>query len=334
MLKYAIKRFLTVLPVLLGVSLLAFSFLHLIPGDPAVAMLGERATPERVAEIRAHLGLDQPLFLQYFRYLGRTLQGDLGISILRGEPVGREILNRFPATLELALAAILLALLVGIPLGIASAVWRNSPLDLVSRLVSLTGVSLPIFWLGLVLAWFLGVVLGWFPTGFRLDSDVTITPLTRLHVLDSLLTGNLRGLGNALHHLALPALALATIPFAVVTRMTRSALLEVLSQEYIRTAEAKGCSRAAVVLSHAFRNALLPILTVAGLQVGSLLAGAILTETIFSWPGIGRWVYEAIQARDYPIVQGATLFIATIFVLVNMITDLLYAIADPRVRYD
>ena len=201
MLKYAVKRILTVIPVLLGVSFLVFSFLHLIPGDPAVAMLGERATPERVAEIRAHLGLDQPLFFQYLRFLGRILQGDLGSSILRGEPVAQEILNRFPATLELAMAAILLALLVAIPVGIASAVWRNSAFDLASRLVSLTGVSLPIFWLGLVLAWFLGVVLGWFPTGFRLDSDVAITPLTRLHVLDSLLTGNLRGLGSALHHL-------------------------------------------------------------------------------------------------------------------------------------
>lgn len=334
MLKYAFKRFLTVIPVLLGVSFLVFSFLHLIPGDPAVALLGERATPERVVEMRAQLGLDQPLLLQYFNYLGRVIHGDLGVSILRGEPVGQEILQRFPATVELALAAILFALLVGLPTGILAAVWRNSPVDLISRIVTLTGISLPIFWLGLVLAWLFGVMLGWLPTGFRLDPDVSIHPITRLYLLDSVLTGNLKAFTNALRHLVLPALALGTIPLAMIVRMTRSALLDVLSLEYIRTAEAKGCPRRVVVLSHALRNALLPILTVTGLQVGSLLAGAILTETIFSWPGIGRWVYEAIQARDYPIVQGATLFIATLFVLVNLLTDVLYASVDPRVRYD
>jgi peptide/nickel transport system permease protein len=201
-------------------------------------------------------------------------------------------------------------------------------------MVALTGVSMPIFWLGLMLAWFFGVVLHWLPTGFRLGTDVTLTSVTNFQVLDSLLTRNPQALVSSLRHLLLPALALSTIPMAVIARMTRASLLEVLSQDYIRTAESKGLPQQAVILRHAMRNALLPVMTVTGLQVGRLLAGAILTETIFSWPGIGLWIYEAIQARDYPIVQGATLFIATIFVTVNLITDLLYATVDPRIKYD
>ncbi len=331
---YAIKRFLTILPVLVGISLLVFGFIHLIPGDPAVAMLGEQATPERVAAVRAQLGLDEPLYKQYLIYLRKVAQGDLGLSILRGDPVLADLLHRFPATVELALSAILLALAIGIPVGIVSAVWRNSLFDGVSRLVALTGVSMPIFWLGLMLAWFFGVELGWLPTGFRLDTDVAVSPVTNFYVLDSLLTGNGQALSSTLRHLILPAVCLGTIPLAIIARMTRASLLEVLSQDYIRTAEAKGLPQRGVVLRHAMRNALLPILTVTGLQVGHLLAGAILTETIFSWPGIGLWVYEAIQARDYPIVQGATLFIATVFVLVNLCTDLLYATVDPRIAYD
>lgn len=332
--QYAIKRFLTIIPVLLGVSLIVFSFIHLIPGDPAVAMLGERATPQRVAEVRAQLGLDRPLSTQYLIYIGKILRGDFGASILRGDPVLRDLVRRFPATVELAGAAILIAILVGVPMGIVSAVWRNSLFDGGSRLVALTGVSMPIFWLGLMLAWFFGVVLRWLPTGFRLGTDVTLVPVTNFYILDSLLTRNPDALRSSLRHLILPALALSTIPTAVIARMTRASLLEVLSQDYIRTAESKGLPQTIVILRHAMRNALLPVLTVTGLQVGRLLAGAILTETIFSWPGIGLWIYESIQARDYPIVQGATLFIATIFVMVNLVTDLLYAAVDPRITYD
>lgn len=331
---YAVKRFLTILPVLVGISLLVFSFIHLIPGDPAVAMLGERATPERVAAVRAQLGLDEPLYRQYLIYLRKVLQGDLGVSVLRGDPVLADLMHRFPATVELALSAILLALVVGIPVGIVSAVWRNSLFDGLSRLVALTGVSMPIFWLGVMLAWFFGVELGWLPTGFRLDTDVAVPSVTTSYLLDSLIARDPRAFLSSLRHLVLPAVALGTIPLAIIARMTRASLLEVLSQEYIRTAEAKGAPQRTVVLHHAMRNALLPILTVIGLQVGHLLAGAILTETIFSWPGIGLWVYEAIQARDYPIVQGATLFVATVFVLVNLCTDLLYAAVDPRIAYD
>ncbi len=332
--QYAIKRFLTIVPVLVGISVIVFGFIHLIPGDPAVAMLGERATPERVAEVRAQLGLDRPLYAQYLIYAHKILRGDLGTSILRGDPVLRDLWRRFPATVELAVAAICLAVLVGVPMGIVSAVRRNSVLDGLSHLVALTGVSMPIFWLGLMLAWCFGVILGWLPTGFRLGTDVQLATVTNFYVLDSLLTWNLPALVSSLRHLVLPAAALSTIPMAVIARMMRASLLEVLSQEYIRTAEAKGLPQRAVVLRHAMRNALLPVMTVTGLQVGRLLAGAILTETIFSWPGIGLWIYEAIQARDYPIVQGATLFIATIFVMVNLVTDLLYAAVDPRIKYD
>ncbi len=332
--RYAVRRSLTIIPVLLGVSVLVFSFIHLIPGDPALTMLGERATPEKVEEVRRHLGLDRPIPEQYLIYLGKIVRGDLGISIVRGDPVLTDLLRRFPATVELATAAIFLALLFGIPIGIVSAVWRNSLVDSFSRVWALAGVSMPIFWLGLMLAWFFGVQLRWLPTGFRLDTGTAFEPWTNFVILDAALQGNWAVLRDALRHLILPAVALATIPLAVIARMTRASMLEVLSQEYIRTAEAKGLPQAAVILRHALRNALLPVLTVVGLQVGHLLAGAILTETIFSWPGIGLWVYESIESRDYAIVQGASLFIAVIFVVVNLVTDVLYAAVDPRIKYD
>jgi len=332
--RYAIRRSLTVVPVLLGVSVLVFSFVHMIPGDPALTMLGERATPEKVAEVRARLGLDRPIWQQYVLYFGHVLHGDLGVSVVRGDPVTTDLLRRFPATVELALAAIVLAITIGIPIGIGSAVWRNSLLDSLARLGALTGVSMPIFWLGLMLAWFFGVQLRVLPTGFRLDSGTTFVPWTNFVMLDATLQRDWSALADALRHLVLPALALATIPLAIIARMTRASMLDVLSREYIRTAEAKGLSRQAVILRHALRNALLPVLTVIGLQVGHLLAGAILTETIFSWPGIGLWVYESIESRDYAIVQGASLFIAAIVVVVNLVTDLLYAAVDPRIKYE
>ena len=332
--RYAIRRGLTIVPVLLGVSLLVFSFIHLIPGDPALTMLGERATPEKVAEVRARLGLDRPIWQQYVLYIGKALRGDLGVSIIRGDPVASDLLRRFPATVELATAAIVVAIALGIPIGVASAVWRNSLLDSLARLGALTGVSMPIFWLGLVLAWFFGVQLRILPTGFRLSSGTAFVPWTNFVILDALLQGDGPALADAVRHLILPALALATIPLAVIARMTRASMLEVLSREYIRTAEAKGLSRRVVILRHALRNALLPVLTVVGLQVGRLLAGAILTETIFSWPGIGLWVYESIESRDYAIVQGVSLFIAVIVVGVNLLTDVLYAAVDPRIKYE
>ena len=331
---YAIRRSLTVIPVFLGVSVLVFGFIHLIPGDPATAMLGERATPERADAVRKQLGLDRPIYEQYFLYMSKVVRGDLGTSIVRGDPVLPDILRRFPATVELATAAIILALLGGIPIGIVSAVWRGSFMDSLARVWALVGVSMPIFWLGLMLAWVFGVMLKWLPTGFRLQAGTSFEPITNFVILDTILKGDWAVLGDALRHIVLPSLALATIPLAVIARMTRASMLEVLSRDYIRTAEAKGLRQAKVVLHHAMRNALLPILTVVGLQVGSLLAGAILTETIFSWPGIGRWVFESIEARDYAIVQGASLFIAVVVVVVNLATDLLYAAVDPRIKYD
>ncbi len=332
--RYAIRRSLTIIPVLLGVSVLVFSFVHLIPGDPAVTMLGERATPQKVAEVRARLGLDRPIHEQYLLYIGKAIRGDLGVSIVRGDPVFTDILHRFPATVELAVAAIVIAILFGIPIGIVSAVWRKSLIDSLSRVLALTGVSMPIFWLGVMLAWVFAVELHWLPTGARLDSAADYEPMTHFVLIDAVLQRNWAMIPDALRHLVLPAVALATIPLAVIARMMRASMLEVLSRDYIRTADAKGLSRAAVVLRHGLRNALLPVLTVVGLQVGSLLAGAILTETIFSWPGIGRWVYESIESRDYPIVQGASLFIGVVVVVVNLLTDLLYAAVDPRIKYD
>jgi peptide/nickel transport system permease protein len=325
---YAVRRTLTVVPVLIGVSMLVFTFVHLIPGDPALTMLGERATPQKVAEVRQRLGLDRPIPHQYLLYVGNVVRGDLGISIVRSEPVLGDLLRRFPATVELALAAIALAVALGIPVGIVSAVWRNSAWDSLSRVWALTGVSMPIFWLGVMLAWLFGVQLRWLPTGFRLDSASDYTPWTNFVMLDALLQGEWALLRDAGRHLVLPAVALATIPLAVIARMTRASMLEVLSRE------SKGLPRSSVVLGHGLRNALLPVLTVVGLQAGRLLAGAILTETIFSWPGIGLWVYEAIESRDYAIVQGASLFIAVVFVTVNLATDLLYAAVDPRIKYD
>lgn len=334
MLSYIVKRVAGVIPVLLCVSMLVFGFLRMIPGDPALIMLGERATQENINRVREQLGLNKPLHQQYLTFLGNALRGDLGTSILRQEPVSQQIVHRFPATLELTLAAILIALVVGIPAGIISAVRRGTWFDTVSMLVALTGVSMPIFWLGLMLIFLFSVVLHLLPTGGRLTAGMEFTPITNLLLLDAVLRGDPRIFFQALRHLALPALALGTIPMAIIARMTRSAMLEVLSQDYVRTARAKGLKEGTVVIRHALRNAWLPIITVVGLQVGRLLSGAILTETVFSWPGIGRWLIDAIYARDYPIVQGVTLFIAIIFVAVNLIVDILYALVDPRIRFN
>ena len=334
MLSYIIKRVLGVIPVLLCVSMLVFGFVRLIPGDPALVMLGERATEENIARVREQLGLNKPLPEQYLIFLGNALRGDLGRSILRQEPVTQEILRRFPATIELALAALLFAIAVGIPAGVISAVRRGSWFDSSSMLVALTGVSMPIFWLGLMLIYLFAVVLHLLPTGGRLDAGTKFVPITNLVLVDSLLRGNIPVFFQGLRHLLLPALALATIPMAIIARMTRSSMLEVLGQDYIRTAQAKGLMARTVVVRHALRNAWLPIITVVGLQVGILLSGAILTETVFSWPGIGRWLVDAIYARDYPIVQGVTLVIALIFVVVNLSVDILYALVDPRIRFE
>ncbi len=350
MAQYFVRRLISVIPTLLGVTIIIFLLLRLIPGDPAIAMLGEHAAQENVERIREQLGLNRPLFLdrealrqgdvkgffdsQYIRYLGRLLQGDLGNSIHRRIAIADELKLRFPATIELALLSMLIAILVGVPVGITSAARRGSWLDSVSMVGSLIGVSMPIFWLGLMEIMLFAVFLHWFPSGGRLNPTIEVKRVTNFFLIDCIITGNGEALVNALKHLVMPALALATIPTAIIARMTRSSMLEVLQEDYIRTAHAKGLRESVVLSRHALKNGFLPVITIIGLQTGSLLAGAVLTETIFSWPGIGKWVYDAILGRDYPIVQSGTLLITLVIVFVNMLVDISYAFLDPRIRYE
>ncbi|GLV47792.1 peptide ABC transporter permease [Thermus sp. LT1-2-5] len=332
---YIVRRLLGLVPVLFGITLLVFLFLQLIPGDPAQAILGERGTPEQLAALREKLGLNRPLYVQYLTFVRNVLTGDLGTSAVSTIPVAEELKRRWPATFELALAATLVAVVLGIPVGTLAAVRKNSLLDTLSMSLSLVGVSMPVFWLGLLLVYLFAVNLHWLPTGGRLSTDLAIDfrPITGFLLLDGLLTGQPQVLGDALKHLILPALTLGTIPLAILTRITRSAMLEVLSQDYVRTARAKGLAERQVILKHALKNALLPVVTIIGLQFGTLLGGAILTETIFSWPGIGSYIYEGILNRDYPVVQAGVLVVATAFVLVNLLVDLSYALLDPRIQY-
>jgi peptide/nickel transport system permease protein len=333
--QYTLKRFSSLMPVLLGISLISFATLQFIPGDPVTVRLGERATPEQVAAIRSQLGLDQPLWVQYLEFLKHLLQGDLGTSIISGNPITSEIVSRWPATVELAIAAMVFAGALGIPLGIVAAVYQHRWPDQVARISSLLGVSLPVYWLGLLLVYGFAVSLNWLPASDRLDIAYSLSfqPITGFYSLDAILRGQLDVLLNVWLHLFLPACTLGTIPLAIITRITRSALLDVLTQPYIRTAYAKGLPRRWVVGRHALKNALLPITTVAGLQFGTLLGGAILTETIFAWPGMGTWVYEGILNRDYPVIQGGVLVLAILFVLVNVAIDLMYSWLDPRIRH-
>lgn len=332
MAQYILRRLILAIPVILGVTFFAYAML-LATGDPTSAIAGEHATPELRAAIREKLGLDDPLLVQYGRFLGRVLQGDLGESIFTRSPVTNELALFFPATIELALASLVIAVLVGIPLGTLAGYKHNTFIDLNTTIVSLIGVSMPIFWLGLMLLWVFGLKLGWFPTTGRLGIGIELQSITKLYIVDSIITLNGEALKSALHHLALPAIALATIPTAFIARITRSAMLEVLNQEYIRTARAKGLRERLVVVRHALKNAMLPVVTVVGLQTGLLLAGAILTETIFAWPGMGRWVVNAIVARNFPVVQAAVLVFALIFVGVNLLVDISYGWFDPRIRY-
>lgn len=350
MIRYIFSRLLTFIPTLIGVTFVIFMFQRLIPGDPAVAMLGEHAAKENVERIREQLGLNRPLFLdrealvagdlkgffdsQYIRYLGRLIRLDLGDSIHRRIPVAETLALRFPATVELALLSLFIAILIGIPVGIASAARRNSVLDGASMIGSLIGVSMPIFWLGLMEIMLFAVFLKWLPSGGRLSTGVEIKSITNMYLIDSLITGNIEGFIDAAKHIIMPAIALATIPMAIIARMTRSSMLDVLQEDYIRTATAKGLSEQIVLFRHGLKNAFLPVITIIGIQAGTLMAGAVLTETIFSWPGIGKWVYDSILARDYPIVQGGTLLIAIIFVIFNLLVDISYALIDPRIHYD
>ena len=312
---YALRRLLLAVPVLFGVSVLVFAVLHLAPGDPAAIMLGAQATKEDVVRLHRDLGLDQPLVIQYVRWMGHVLQGDLGRSIPLGRAVLPEVLLRFKATLVLTAGALLIAILLGLAAGIVSAVKQYTWLDRISMGVAVTGVSLPVFWTGIMLILLFALQLRWFP------SSGMSSPYGS-------------GVADVLWHLVLPAVTLGTASAAALARLTRSSVLEIIRQDYVRSARAKGLAERAVIARHVLKNAVNPIITVLGVQVGFLLGGAILTETVFSWPGLGSMMVRAIQARDYPLVQGGVLLIATTFVLVNLVVDLLYAVFDPRIRYD
>ena len=318
--------------MLFGVSLVVFFMVRAIPGDPAQILLGQTATPEAVREIRTRLGLDQHPVVQYLLFLRDAATGDLGNSIVTGQPVTTTLLERFPATLELALAALLFAVAVGVPIGVIAAVRQYSLLDRVTSVVALTGVSMPIFWLAMILVVIFTVNLEWLPFPGRVGNEVSFTSYTGIYTLDTLITFNLPAFWDVLKHLILPAIALGTIPMAVVTRMTRSSMLEVMNEDYVRTARAKGVVPWRVVFRHALRNAMLPTVTVIGLQFGLLMGGAILTETIFTWNGIGQFAIQSINGRDYAGIQGVVLYGAVFFVLINLLVDILYAVLDPRVR--
>jgi dipeptide transport system permease protein len=334
MLGFVLRRAGLVIPTFIGITLLVFSLIHLIPGDAVEAMSGERGMdPARYARLLHEFGLDRPLYVQYFDYLGHVLKGDLGRSLITHEPVLKEFTTLFPATVELSLCAIMLALLAGLPAGILAALKRNTILDYSVMGISLTGYSMPIFWWALLLILLFSVTLGWTPVSGRIDIVYDLPHVTGFMLVDTLLSGQAGAFRSAVSHLILPAIALGTIPLAVIARMTRSAMLEVLREDYVRTARAKGLPPWRVIGLHVLRNALIPVVTVIGLQVGALLAGAILTETIFSWPGIGKWLVEAIHRRDYQVVQGGILMSATIIIIVNLIVDVLYGVINPRIRH-
>ncbi|PQP35094.1 peptide ABC transporter permease [Desulfobacteraceae bacterium SEEP-SAG9] len=328
---YIIRRILILIPTLLGVSVIVFLMLHMTPGDPAELLLGERATEETLNAMREHLGLNQPLYIQYGMFLKRLMKGDLGETIWTRQKVWIEVKQRFPATIELSMVALCLSCFFGIIFGIISASKQYSIFDYVSMFGALVGVSMPVFWLGLIFMLIFSLNLGWLPISGRLSIDIDLEVITNFYILDAVLTMNWAALKDALWHIIMPAVTVSTIPMAIVARMTRSAMLDVLRQDYIKTAKAKGLSKFSVTFKHALRNALIPVVTTVGLQTGVLLGGAILTETIFAWPGMGKWMYDAVMQRDYMVIQGGTLFIAALFVVINLCVDVLYSIINPRI---
>jgi peptide/nickel transport system permease protein len=331
MLAYIIRRLMIMIPTLLGVTVIVFLMLHATPGDPAELLMGERATEESLDRLREHLGLNEPLHVQYGLFLKRLMRGDLGETIWTRQKVWTEVKHRFPATIELSLVALFISCFAGMILGIISATKQYSVFDYVSMLGALAGVSMPIFWLGLVFMLIFSLNLGWLPLSGRLSIGVDLEIITNFYILDAVLTRNWPAFKDAVWHIIMPAVTLSTIPTAIVARMTRSAMLDVLRQDYIKTAKAKGLSQLKVIFKHALRNAMIPVVTTIGLQFGVLLGGAILTETIFAWPGVGKWMYDAVMQRDYMVIQGGTLFIAALFVVINLCVDVLYAIVNPRI---
>lgn len=335
MFRFLLGRLAVLIPTFIGVSIIAFSFIRLLPGDPVGLMSGERVmSPERHAEISRALGYDRPFIIQYLDYLGGIVTGDLGTSIVTKRPILEDFLTLFPATLELSLCAIIFAVLFGIPAGIIAGVKRGTLFDQAVMGVALVGFSMPIFWWGLLLIILFSGILGWTPVSGRISLLYFFPPVTGFMLIDSLLSGQAGAFKSALSHLVLPTIVLGTIPLAVIARQTRSAMLEVLGEDYVRTARAKGLPPNRVIGVHALRNALIPVITTIGLQVGVLLAGAILTESIFSWPGIGKWMVDSVFKRDYPVIQGGLLIIAALIMLVNLTVDLLYGLINPRIRHN
>lgn len=333
MLRFILTRIALVVPTFIGILLLSFLLIRLVPGDPIEVRFGERGiAPERLTQLRAEMGLDQPLYVQFVDYLSHVARGDLGVSISTKNPVLSEFLALFPATVELGLCAMIFAILFGLPAGVLAAVKRGSIFDHALMSTSLTGFSMPIFWWGLLLILLFSVQLGWTPVSGRLAALYYIEPVTGFMLIDSLLSDEKGAFLSVLRHLILPTIVLGTIPLAVVARMTRSSMLEVLNEDYIRTARAKGLSSFRVIGIHGLRNAMIPVVTVIGLQVGSLLGGAILTESIFAWPGVASWLIEAINRRDYPVLQGGVLLVASLVMLVNLAVDVLYGMLNPRIR--
>jgi peptide/nickel transport system permease protein len=332
MLKFVVRRLLLLVPILLGLSILLFLWIRALPGGPAESLLGERATPEAIEQVERAYGLDRPIYVQYLKYLENLVSGDLGTSIASRRPVTEEIGRRFPATIELALAAMIFATVLGIPLGFFAAKRYGSALDHGSLVASLIGISIPVFFLAILLKYVFAMELGWLPTIGRQDVLISADHPTGFYVLDGIVTLNFEAAWDAAAHLILPAIALGSIPLAIIARITRASVLDVQNEDYVRTARAKGVSTRIVDRRHIFRNAMLPVVTIIGLQTGLLLSGAILTETVFAIPGMGTWLAGAIESRDYPVLQGGILFVAVIFVMVNLLVDISYAFLDPRIR--
>ena len=333
MFRFLLTRASLLVPTFFGMTLLAFFLIRLVPGDPIEVRAGERGiSPERLAEMRHAYGLDQPLWRQFVEYERQVVSGDLGTSILTRESVWGEFTTLFPATLELSVCALLFATVVGIPLGVIAATRRGKPLDYGLMSVAVTGASMPIFWWGLMMILIFSVTLGWTPVSGRISDQFYVEPWSGFMLIDSWFSDDQGAFRSAVSHLILPTIVLGTIPLATFARMTRSSMLEVLGEDFVRTARAKGLSPGRVIVVHALRNAMIPVVTVMGLQVGTLLGGAILTETVFSWPGVGHWLIESIQRRDYPVLQGGTLIIATLVIVVNLGVDVAYGWLNPRIR--
>ena len=333
MLRFVVRRLLLLVPILIGLSILVFVWIRALPGSPADSLLGERTTPELVREYNERFGLDDPVYVQYWRYVKTTAQFDFGVSIATHRYVTDEIRERFPATMELAFAAMLFATFLGIPLGFVAAKRYGGPVDHASLFASLIGVSIPVFFLAILLKYVFAVRLGWLPSVGRIDVESDVEHPTNFYILDAIITRDWATLKDVIRHLILPAIALGSIPLAIITRITRASVLDVQNEDYVRTARAKGVAPSIVDRRHVFRNALLPVTTVIGLQMGLLLSGAILTETVFAFPGMGSWLRDAIFNRDYAVLQGGILFLAMVFVFVNLVVDVLYAFINPRIRY-